>query len=332
MRPSVTLLLPASTVGRMFREQDLARLRAEADVVGPCDVLTSLEMARALGAATVALTGWGTPAIPDEVFDQAPSLKLVAHSAGTVKYLIPDGFFGRGLRITTAASANAVPVAHFTVAMMVSLLKQTPWIAAAYAAGDAQEVERRRGVLQEMQDISVGILGASRVGREVIRLLKCYPGVTVKVYDPYLSPAGAAALGVELVDLDTACRCPVVSVHAPNTPETRHMLSVRTLALLPDHAVLINTARGALLDEAALLAEMRRRPLYAALDVTDPEPPAADSPLRREKNIILTPHIAGAMNQACREMGAIAIGEIIRFLHGQPLQHEVTETMFATQA
>lgn len=332
MKPIVTMLFPSSTARRMLREQDLERLRAEAEVVGPCEVLSVPEMVRALQNATVAMTGWGTPALPAEVFDQAPSLKLVAHSAGTVKYMIPDDFFRRGLRVTTAAAGNAVPVAQFTVAMIVSLLKQVPWIPAAYAAGDTAEVGRRKAVVRELDDISVGILGASRVGREVIRLLQSYPRLTVKAYDPYLSAADAAKLGVQVVDLDTACRCEVVSVHAPNIPETRHMLNARTLALLPDHAVLINTARGALVDEAALVAEVRRRPLYVQLDVTDPEPPRADSPLRSEKNIILTPHIAGAMQQACRDMGEIAVGETIRFLRGQPLQHEVTERMFATQA
>jgi phosphoglycerate dehydrogenase-like enzyme len=110
------------------------------------------------------------------------------------------------------------------------------------------------------------------------------------------------------------------------------MLDARTLALLPDHAVLINTSRGSLIDEAALVAEVRRRPLYVYLDVTDPEPPADDSPLRGEKNIVITPHVAGAMNQARRDMGRIAIDEPLAFLRGESLQHAVTREMLATQA
>src|SRR5581483_4071727 len=138
-----------------------------------------------------------------------------------------------------------------------------------------------------------GIIGASRIGRIVIGMLKGYNGVGVKLFDPYVSSEQASAMGVQSASLDDVCRCEVVSVHAPNIPETRHMLNARTLGLLPDHAVLINTSRGALIDEAALIAELRRRPLYVALDVTDPEPPAKDSPLRSEPNVILTPHIAG---------------------------------------
>jgi phosphoglycerate dehydrogenase-like enzyme len=139
-------------------------------------------------------------------------------------------------------------------------------------------------------------------------------------------------MGVELASLEEVCRCEVVSLHAPNIPETRHMMNARTLGLLPDHAVLINTSRGALIDEAALVAEVRRRPLYVMLDVTDPEPPAADAPIRREANILLTPHIAGSMKQARLDMGRLAIDEVLRFLKGEPLQHEVTREMLPTQA
>jgi phosphoglycerate dehydrogenase-like enzyme len=166
----------------------------------------------------------------------------------------------------------------------------------------------------------------------VIRLLKSYPRLKVKVYDPYLTIEQAASLGVEKVTLEQACACEVVSVHAPSIAQTHHMLNARTLSLLPDHAVLINTARGSLIDEAALVAEVRRRPLYVLLDVTDPEPPAAVSPLRTETNVVLTPHIAGAVAQARHDMGRIAIDEVIHYLQGQPLHHEVTREMLATQA
>jgi phosphoglycerate dehydrogenase-like enzyme len=121
-------------------------------------------------------------------------------------------------------------------------------------------------------------------------------------------------------------------VHAPSLAETQHMINAKMLALMPDHAVFINTSRGQLVDETALLAELHRRPLYAALDVTDPEPPLADSPLRTAPNLVLTPHIAGAMHQARQEMGKLAIDETLRFLGNEPLQHEVTRAMLATQA
>jgi phosphoglycerate dehydrogenase-like enzyme len=282
--------------------------------------------------ATVLITGWGTPAIDPLVLSHAPQLKLVAHSAGSVKNLIREGVFDRGIRVTTAASANAIPVAEFTVSMMVSMLKQVPWIGPAYAANNQEEVARRKSHVRELADLNVGLIAASRIGRLVIHLLKAFNNLTIKLYDPHLSADEAAELGVVKASLEEVCRCEVVSVHAPNLPETRHIINAETLALLPDHAVFINTSRGALVDETALIAELRRRPIYAALDVTDPEPPIADSPLRTLPNLVLTPHIAGAMNQARRQMGKLAIDETLRFLRNEPLQYEVTRAMLAIQA
>jgi phosphoglycerate dehydrogenase-like enzyme len=282
-----------------------------------------------LADAVAVISGWGTPRFDPAQLAAASKLKFVAHSAGSVKPLVTDALYDRGIRVTTAAGANASPVAETTVAMMAVMLKRIPWLLSS--RGD-KEIIHSIGPIRELRDLSVGLISASRVGREVIRLLKCYPRLRVLVYDPYLESDQAAALGVELASLDDVCRCDVLSVHGPNLPQTRHMLNARTLALLPDHAVVINTSRGSLIDEAALVAEVRRRPLYVYLDVTDPEPPAADSPLRNEPNILLTPHISGAMNQARRDMGRLAIEETLRFLSGQPLQHEVTREMLPKQA
>jgi len=211
---------------------------------------------------------------------------------------------------------------------MAVMLKRIPWLFNSHGDRAARET----GPIRELRDMKVGLISASRVGREVIRMLKSYQRLRVLVYDPYLQPSDAAELGVKSTSLEEVCRCDVVSCHAPSIPATHHMLNAKTLALLPDHAVLINTSRGSLIDEAALVAEVRRRPLYVYLDVTDPEPPAKDSPLCHEPNILLTPHIAGAMDQARKDMGRLAIDEALRFLAGQPLQHEVTREMLPTQA
>jgi phosphoglycerate dehydrogenase-like enzyme len=165
------------------------------------------------------------------------------------------------------------------------------------------------------------------------------------VADPYLTADDARSLGVEHCSVEEVFTCPVVSLHAPSLPQTRHLANAQRLALLPDHAVFLNTARGSLVDEQALIAEVRRRPLYVLLDVTDPPPPVADSPLRTsatlppgdsplrtEPNILLTPHVAGAMQQARRTMGRLAIAEVLRFLRGAPLEHEVTRDSLAIQA
>jgi len=332
MKPTVALFMPPRLIRRMFREPDLARLQHAVNLVDPGMTDANLPVYASLENATVIITGWGTPPIDATVLNHASHVKLIAHSAGSVRNLIKEIAFDRGIRVTTAASANAIPVAEFTVAMIVSLLKQVPWIGPAYLRHDLEEVAQRKAHVRELADLNVGLIAASRVGRLVIQLLGSYHNLTIKLYDPFLSEKDAAELGVVKSSLEDVCKCNVISVHAPNLPETRHMISARMLALMPDHAVFINTSRGALVDESALLAELHTRPIYCALDVTDPEPLPIDSPLRSAPNLLITPHIAGAMNQARRNMGKLAIDETLRFLRGEPLQHEVTRTMLATQA
>ena len=332
-KPVVCMALPRQTYSNMFREEDLQRLAEIATVRGPFDGdPDGTQLAAALDGATVAITGWRSRPIKGELLDRATSLRLIAHSAGSVKGLVDESTYDRGIRVTNAADENAVPVAQFTVAMMVMMLKQVPWLAAEYRQPGPKPALWRLAQVRELQDIDVGLVGASRIGRLVVKMLQQFVGVRIRLYDPYLSAEQAEQMGVRLCSLEEVFSCPVVSIHAPKTPQTHHMVNARILALLPDHAVLINTSRGALIDEDALIAEIRKRPLYVALDVTDPEPPAADSPLRTLPNVLLTPHIAGAMNQARRDMGRCAIDQTLRFLAGQPLQYEITRDMLPTQA
>lgn len=333
-KPIVVLALSQEIAGEMFRANDLSRLTAAAEVRGPfaSEVLRDGRLAGHIDGACVLITGWSTPRIESVVLSEGCGVKFIAHSAGSVRYLVSDRVFERGIRVSNAADVNAVPVAQFTIGAMTMLLKQVPWIGLAYARGDRAEVERRKRHVRELQDLEVGIIAASRIGRLVIEMLRSYPRVRVRLYDPLVTPEQARELGVELCSLEEVCRCEVVSIHAPNLPSTRHMIDAQMLSLLPDHAVLINTARGALIDEAALLSEVNRRPIYVALDVTDPEPPAPNSPLRSAPNVFLTPHIAGAMKQARLDMGQVAIEEVLRFLAGEPLRHEVTREMLPFQA
>ena len=328
-KPVVAMALSRTVHEQMFTPQDLSRLHAATTVIGPAPTGALEHVAPLLKDAVVAISGWGSPPFTDELLARCPKLRLVAHSAGSVKSIVTEALYDRGVQVTTAAAANAAPVAETTVAMMVVMLKRIPWL---FDSGGNRAALQKISPVRELRDMCVGLISASRVGREVIRLLKGYPRLRVLVYDPYLSADAALDLGVELASLEQVCRCEVLSVHGPSIPETRHMLNATTLGLLPDHAVLINTSRGSLIDEDALVEEVRRRPLYVHLDVTDPEPPRPDSPLLNEPHILLTPHIAGAMSQARKDMGRMAIDETLRFLRGEALEHEVTRAMLPTQA
>jgi phosphoglycerate dehydrogenase-like enzyme len=217
----------------------------------------------------------------------------------------------------------APPVAEVALAFTLALLHRVHRFDHALHAGlpwdEASAAPARHGIA----GCPVGVVGASRTGRAYIALARAL-GAEVSVYDPYLPPDEARDLGVRVTDLDVLLAASrVVAVHAPALPETRHLLGARELALMPDGAGLVNTARSWLVDEAALLAELRTGRLDAALDVFDAEPLPPDHPFRTLPNTLLTPHQAAATVEGREALGASTVAEIARFTGGEPLLHAV---------
>jgi phosphoglycerate dehydrogenase-like enzyme len=176
-------------------------------------------------------------------------------------------------------------------------------------------------------------VGASRTGVEYIRMLVALRAADVVVYDPYLTDERAAELGVRRTSLDELLRTSrVVALHAPTLPETHHLIGARELALMPDGASLVNTARSWLVDTAALLEELRSGRIDAALDVFDEEPLPPGDPFRALPNVLLTPHQAAATVECYRGMGNITVNEIERHATGRPLHHELTEAALRQMA
>jgi phosphoglycerate dehydrogenase-like enzyme len=300
------------------------RLEAVATVlpIGPGDgFLADPAVRAALPDVDVLLTGWGCPRIGPEVLDAAPKLRAILHAAGSVKAIVDPAAFERGIQVSSAATANAQPVAEFTVAAIVMAGKRAFRLAAQY------RLERRKGDAHGMPGnygATVGLLGASRIAKMVAERLRSFD-LHVLISDPYLTAGEAAALGAELVDNDALfARSDILSVHAPLLPETVGLVDARLLGLLKDDAVLINTARGKIIDADALLAECASGRIDAVLDVTDPEPLPPDSPLLDLPNVFVTPHVAGAVGNEIARLGELAVGELERLAAGQPLQHAIS--------
>ena len=171
------------------------------------------------------------------------------------------------------------------------------------------------------------------IGRLVRERLRPFD-LKVLAYDPFIKPEDAAALGVTLVPLDVLFRkCDVVSLHTPWLKETEGLITGALLASMKPGATFINTARGAVVREAEMVEVLQQRPdLSAVLDVTDPEPPVANSPLYTLPNVLLTPHIAGSMARECRRMGRYMVEELDRFLTGRPLAWKIDKTKAALLA
>ncbi|AJT43138.1 hypothetical protein UM93_13380 [Psychromicrobium lacuslunae] len=275
-----------------------------------------------LAQLEVLITGWGTPRISATELSAMPKLRYVVHAAGTVKTFLAQEVFSAGIQVSSAAVANAVPVAEYTVASVIMGLKRATRFQHQLRSGGSFRDLRRMPPVGSF-GVTVGVVGASQVGRKVLELLKNFELRTV-VYDPYLSAAEATALGAEQVELEQLCRqSQVVSLHAPATPETIKMIGAAEMAAMCDGTVLINTARGSLLDTVALLPEVSSGRLDAFLDVTDPEPLPSNSPLYRLPNVFITPHIAGAMGNEVRRLGRQAISELHRLAQGQNFQYPV---------
>ena len=169
----------------------------------------------------------------------------------------------------------------------------------------------------------VGIVGASHVGRLVLSMLKPFE-LRVLLYDPYISPLQARDMGATKVGMtELLAQSDVVSLHAPLLDATRGMLGAKELALMPDGATLINTARGALIDQRALESELVNGRLFAMLDTTDPAELPEDSPLFELPNVFLTPHIAGSLGTETQRLADQIVGEVERFARGSALQHLV---------
>lgn len=276
-----------------------------------------------LGAVEVLFTHWGAPLLTDDALARMPRLRAVVHAAGSVKHHVTASVWKQGITVSSAADANAVPVAEFTLAAILFANKRVLDIARDYATAREQPALLPYFTGYGNHHRTVGIVGASRVGRRVIELLRPFD-LNVLLHDPYVEPADARALGVEPVELDDLVRrSHVVSIHAPQLPETRHMFDARRLDLMREGATLVNTARGSLVDTDALTDRLVAGRLHAVLDVTEPEVLPASSPLYSLPNVLLTPHIAGSLGNELGRMTDWAIDEVQRYAQGLPFAYGV---------
>ncbi|MET7548167.1 hydroxyacid dehydrogenase [Streptomyces sp. NPDC005479] len=276
-----------------------------------------------LADTEVLFTHWGSPQLSDEALRLMPRLRAVVHAAGSVKHHVTEAVWERDIAVSSAAAANALPVAEFTLAAILFTNKRV--------LGAARRYRETRGAFDLLPHFAgqgnylrtIGIVGASRIGRRVIELLRPFD-LEVLLHDPYVGREDAAALGVERVGLDELVRrSHVVSIHAPQLPETRHMFDARLLALMADGSTLINTARGSLVDTRALTEELVSGRIHGVIDVTDPDHLPSDSPLYNLPNVLLTPHIAGSLGNELGRMAHWAIDEVERYAQGAPFAYGV---------
>lgn len=280
-----------------------------------------------LREADVILSTWGGPILSADLLEAMPHLKVYFYGAGDIAGLMTDAAWERGVRITAANSANAIPVAEFALAQIIFSLKRG-WEYMHKAKANEANIWGCNKLVPGMYGSRVGIVSIGEISTRLCRHLKHFD-VEVYASSPDTDAATAKDLNVRLVDIEELfSTCDVVSIHLRSTHQTRGLIDRSLLNLLKPKASLINTARGEVVNQADLVDFLRKRPdVYACIDVTDPEPPPADCGLQELPNVVLTPHLAGSMNGESLRLSHYMIQELRRYLQDQPLQGEVTREM-----
>lgn len=327
----IAMLLPEKLRGELFSPAAMEELGKMGDLICNESEDSDVETIRPLlRDADIAISSWGTPQLSKGLLDEAPSLKLLAHAAGSVKGVVSDILYDRGIRVISSACVLSRGVSEMALGLAIAASKNVfDYNARIHAGKWPQEKKEAR----ELYDIKVGVVGCGFAGSHFIELLQNF-GVEILAFDPGLSKEQIGALGAKKAELrEVFENSDIISLHAPSIDSTWHMVNEESLGWMKDDAVLINTARGSLIDEAALAKAMKAGKLkYACLDVTDPEPPDADNPLLEIPNCIFTPHVAGLANNGKLKIGVHVCEEIRRFLSGEPLSTEVTRDMLANIA
>ncbi|MFO7959140.1 MAG: hydroxyacid dehydrogenase [Candidatus Brocadiia bacterium] len=280
--------------------------------------------------AEVILSGWSGPRLDEEFLAAAPNLRAFFYGAGTLKNTVTDAFWETDIIITSSWAANAIPVAEYCLSQILFCLKHG-WQHALCA--ERESTWRRLHEVPGAYGSNVGLISLGMIGMKTLELLRPFD-VNVLVYSTSTTEEEAEEMGVELCSLDDIFRrSDVISLMTPLLPQTRGMITGRHFELMKDGAAFINTARGAVVRQEEMVEVLGRRPeLLAVLDVTHPEPPPEDSPLWDLPNVVLTPHIAGALGQERHRLGRYAVEELRRYLHGEPLKYRVTQEMFRRMA
>jgi phosphoglycerate dehydrogenase-like enzyme len=320
--PKALYLLDSEAFQKIYGDEERAAVAELADVYAPQQ--TGKSVAKdpgVLAEAEVILSGWGAPAMDGAFLDAAPNLRAVLYGAGSIRRVATPALWDRGVRITSAYAANAVPVSEYVLAAILFSLKRG-WHFAFSAR--REKALPARGQVPGAYGSTVGLVSLGMVGRLVRERLRPFD-LRVVAYDPYVTPEEARVLGVDLMPLeDLFASSEVVSLHTPWLPETEGMIRGAHVTSMKRNATLINTSRGAVVREAEMVEVLKQRPdLWAVLDVTHPEPPEPGFRLYGLSNVVLTPHIAGSLGSECRRMGRLVVDELRRYVAGEPLKHEI---------
>jgi len=268
--------------------------------------------------ADVVISGWGAPPITVKVMNSCPTFKYLCHFTGELKWCVERGTIEKGLLVTNWGDCTAQGTAEGALAMTFALLRNyhvmVDWMRRDRLYWDTPRQDE--GLFYQR----IGLHGFGAIAQEYAKLLTPFQ-CKVSAYSPHVPDSIFESLGVRrmttLEELYSTNR--IISVHAAKTPANYHIIGAKLLAMIEDGGFFINTARGAILDADAMVAELKRGRITAGLDVFEEEPLAADSPLRDLPNCFIVPHRAGPTWDNRLVMGKHGVDNITRFIKGEPV-------------
>jgi len=316
-------LLDEKSFHKIYGPKQRKEISELVDIYAPMQTIDTVEAdPDILRDADVIFSGWHMSRMDSKFLESAPNLKAVFYGAGSTKYFVTDEVWDKDIVICSAYTANAIPVAEFTLGQILLSLKSV-WY-------HSRDIRHKRDFVRSecfgpgIYGSTIGLISLGTIARYLCQFLMAF-NVRIIAYDPYVDKETAQSLNVELCSLEDVFRCSdVVSLHSPLNDQTVGMIRREHLLSMKPYSTFINTARGAIVDENEMIDALRQRAdLTALLDVTEPEPPLRTSPLYDLKNVILTPHIAGSMGLECRRMGDMMVQELKRYVSGRPLMTRV---------
>ena len=290
--------------------------------------LTPEEAAERLSGCDTYITAWSSPRLDETLLAAAPGLRLLTHLCGTVVPVVSDAMWARGIRVLSGNRFFAESVAEGTLAYILAALRDIPY----YSSRLKNEGKWKKSTSYNagLAGKTVGIVSYGTIARHLVRLLSAFR-VRIRVYDIAPLPAeDILRYGLEQVSLETIFEeSDIISLHTPLLPET-HLIGADLLSRIRPGALFVNTARGAVVDQAALEAELADGRFRAFLDVYEKEPPPPECSLYRLANVMMMPHMGGPTIDLRQYIARDLLLESAAFIdRGEPLQHEVSREMAA---
>jgi len=291
--------------------------------VGEVEIATNLnkmELKRKIKDIDVIVIRSGTKLTRD-ILEHAKKLKIIARAGVGVDNIDIQYATEKGIIVVNSPDASSISVAELTMGLMLSAARNIPQATASLKRG---EWDRKSFKGVELYGKTLGVIGLGRIGQQVVKRAKAF-GMNIVGYDPYISEEVARSLGVKLLsDINELCKVSdFITLHVPLTPKTRHIIGREQISLMKKNAIIINCARGGLIDEKALYEALRNRKIRAAaLDVFEEEPPK-NNPLLTLDNVIGTPHQGASTEEAQKSAGIIVAEQVVKILRGEPAENIV---------